>query len=429
MRLRRFIWFFLVLIVVFVAVNAEDGAQDDGNDDAADDGGGNDDGAAQDDGAAAADDGAQADDGGNANNNGNNGDDDGQVVADDGGGGGGDDDYIEYWTGYAVLPKRCIVVDGVDVIMFSVFEDGYKQCSDQPSGTYITPVPYFVDAYLDQVALIEEDKGNEDYERPESSMYTACIQTKIQNNMYYVQVGCSDLDTQQLSVNIYEENTCETKSTIEGMDDANIDISDIEIPFKLCQACVSWVDSNEDDVDDMFYENRQKNAPLCSQVWAQKESCGRRCQHIGRERREREGWNTSDKILLSILSFFGAAMLVAILRKRRDMSNKDALLEQAAMSAAGLQQTHVIGVFVLVVLVIMVFALLGLKNITWALLLIMNTVLFGYLMKLTVDSGVSTGETVIGPDGRIIHTNNSDDSSVESAENPNAGTYSLPQIA
>jgi len=125
----------------------------------------------------------------------------------------------------------------------------------------------------------------------------------------------------------------------------------------------------------------------------------------------------------------GLGMLGAILQKRRKMSNKDALLEQAAMSAAGLQQAHVLGIVILVVLVIAVFALLGLKNITWALLLIMNTALFGYLLKLTVDSGVSTGETIIGPDGTIIHAKDSDDeSSVASDPNPNNGTYTLPTL-
>ena len=112
------------------------------------------------------------------------------------------------------------------------------------------------------------------------------------------------------------------------------------------------------------------------------------------------------------------------------MSNKDALLEQAAMSAAGLQQAHVVGIVILVVLVIAVFALLGLKNITWALLLIMNTALFGYLLKLTVDSGVSTGETIIGPDGTIIRRTDSDESSTASSHgnNPNNGTYTLPTL-
>lgn len=116
------------------------------------------------------------------------------------------------------------------------------------------------------------------------------------------------------------------------------------------------------------------------------------------------------------------------------MSNKDALLEQAAMSAAGMQQIHVVGIFVLIIIVITVFALLQLKNITWALLLIMNTALFGYLMKLTVDSGVSAGESVIGPDGTIIKRADTDDSSVESNDpkspkNMNAGTYHLPTIS
>ena len=45
-------------------------------------------------------------------------------------------------------------------------------------------------------------------------------------------------------------------------------------------------------------------------------------------------------------------MLGLIVRKRQKMSNKDSLLEQAAMSAAGLQQPHVIGILVLIVIVV-----------------------------------------------------------------------------
>ena len=120
-------------------------------------------------------------------------------------------------------------------------------------------------------------------------------------------------------------------------------------------------------------------------------------------------------------------MLIAIVVMRRNMSTKDALLEEAAITAAGLQQGHVIAIFILVIVVITVFALLNLKNITWTLLLVMNTVLFGYLMKLTIDSGVSTGETVIGPDGTVIRRGDSDDDSSVESEIPekhaNNGTY------
>jgi hypothetical protein len=192
---------------------------------------------------------------------------------------------------------------------------------------------------------------------------------------------------------------------------------------------VNWIDVSDDQIDDMFYEKRTMNAPLCSSVWQYKESCDRKCQKTGLERKEKNGWNTSDKILLAILAVFGFGMLVAILTKRTKMSSKDALLEQAAMSAAGLQQAHVIGIFLLVVIIITVFSLLGLKNVTWALLLIMNTSLFGYLMKLTIDSGVSTGETIIGPDGTIIRRGDSDDSSVESARgDATGGTFMIPNL-
>ena len=93
-------------------------------------------------------------------------------------------------------------------------------------------------------------------------------------------------------------------------------------------------------------------------------------------------------------------MLLAIIQKRTKMSNKDALIEQAAISAVGLQLSHILGLFALLILIITMFALLGLKKITWALLLMLNIVLFSYLMKLTVDGSVK--ETIIGPDGKIV---------------------------
>jgi hypothetical protein len=205
----------------------------------------------------------------------------------------------------------------------------------------------------------------------------------------------------------------------------------VQVTFKKCYACVNWFDVDDGvDVDDGFYEKRMTEAPLCSTAWQYREECGRKCQRTGVEKMEREGWNTSDQILLAILVSFGLIMLGLIVRKRQQMSNKETLLEQAAMSTVGLQQPHVIGVFALVVLVIAVFAVLGLKNITWALLLLINMVLFGYLMKLTVDSSVRTGESIIGPDGQILPRDSDDDSSVaDSSRGGNAGTYILPTIA
>ena len=193
--------------------------------------------------------------------------------------------------------------------------------------------------------------------------------------------------------------------------------------------CVHWFDRNDDqpEVDDGFYEERKTNSPLCSVPWSSKEVCDSKCQHIGMEKKQREGFNTSDHVLLGILVTFGLIMVGLIIRKRYQMTNKDTLLEQAALSASGLQQPHVICLFVLTVLVIAVFALLGLKNVTWTLLLIIDTVLFAYLMKLTIASSMNAPETIIGPDGTIFR-NDSDDSSVESNGGGRDGTYNLPVL-
>ena len=147
------------------------------------------------------------------------------------------------------------------------------------------------------------------------------------------------------------------------------------------------------------------------------------------EKKQRVGFSASDRVLLAILVTFGIIMVGLIVRKRNQMTNKDTLLEQAALSASGLQQPHVLGLFILTILVIAVFALLGLKNVTWALLLIVDTVLFAYLMKLTIASSMNAPEAIIGPDGTIFRTD-SDDSSVGSngPQTVTTGTYNLPVL-
>lgn len=126
----------------------------------------------------------------------------------------------------------------VDVIVFSVFENGAHHCTDTPVGTYITPVQHYLQGVLDQKQQDMEDQGYEDYELAEVSQYVACTPMEIQNNMYYFQVGCADDSHQALAVNIYQDNTCTTRSAVDGFDDANIDASDIQASLFL--VVVEW---------------------------------------------------------------------------------------------------------------------------------------------------------------------------------------------
>ena len=99
---------------------------------------------------------------------------------------------------------------------------------------------------------------------------------------------------------MYGNNQCTTRST----DKVTVEVLS-SVSFNTCTHCVHWMDKNDDEIDDQYYVNKQTNAPLCSAMWAYKEECNGKCQLMGKESVEREGWNKADKVLLSILSLFG----------------------------------------------------------------------------------------------------------------------------
>mmetsp|Transcript_8053 Transcript_8053/g.8868 ORF Transcript_8053/g.8868 Transcript_8053/m.8868 type:complete len:449 (-) Transcript_8053:132-1478(-) len=314
------------------------------------------------------------------------------------------DDYIKYWTEYAIFPKKCVSLGNKDMIVFSVYEKYYNHCKDSPIGTYMTSVPTFVGAWVEQQDLNAEDMGGDDYVTPDTT-FVNCYPYETDNGLYYVQLGCTDGNSQSVSVGVFKDNTCETPDKQGGFDDTNIDVSGLQPPFKQCHQCVYFVDKNEDDIDDAYFENRMTNAPLCSTVWEDKQKCGFRCKRSGNDAAA-GGWNTTDQVLLTLFTAFGAIMVAVIAKKRTKMSKKDSLLEEAAMSAAGIQTTHIIGIFVLVVIVTILFGLMGLKTVTWIMILLTNLILFAYLMKLTIDSGLNVP---VGPDGEPLGDESSDE--------------------
>ena len=132
----------------------------------------------------------------------------------------------------------CTRSNDVDVIVWSMFSTAYNQCSDDPMGTYITPVPYFTSAYLDQLESNNQDQGYDDYVAPDAATYIDCTYMQIEGKDYYVQLGCTDGTSQSISVNIYTDNTCETRSTVNGYDDANIDVSAIKVCQEWFSTCI-----------------------------------------------------------------------------------------------------------------------------------------------------------------------------------------------
>lgn len=144
----------------------------------------------------------------------------------------GDDgsEYIKYWTDYQILPKRCIVYNDVDNIVFQVF-NGQDHCTSKPIGTYVAPVPSYMNGHLQERAQKMADRGYDDdaIVNPSVAQYLECTQYAIQGTYYYLQLGCADDTTQSLAVNIYEDNQCTVRSAPEGYDDATIDVSELEV--------------------------------------------------------------------------------------------------------------------------------------------------------------------------------------------------------
>jgi hypothetical protein len=126
----------------------------------------------------------------------------------------------------------------VDVIVFSIYQNGYKQCSDTAVGTYVTPVAYFMQGYLSQKASDAEDQGLE-YELPSAAQYAYCTPFMSNQVYYYFQLGCSDVSTQEVAVNIYEDSTCTRRSAVEGIDDANVDVSEIQVSHSTTEVTFS----------------------------------------------------------------------------------------------------------------------------------------------------------------------------------------------
>jgi hypothetical protein len=119
-------------------------------------------------------------------------------------------------------------------------------------------------------------------------------------------------------------------------------------------------------------------------------------------------------------------MIGLIQKKRSKMSPKDALLEEAALSSAGIQQNHVLGIFAITFFFIVLFGLAGFKGLTWTLLLLVNFFLFGYLMKLTIDSGLNVP---VGPDGEPIEDDSSDDDDYDDGDVEEVEGYKAPPVS
>jgi hypothetical protein len=114
------------------------------------------------------------------------------------------------------------------MIVWSLFENGYKQCGDTPIGTYVTAVPNFLNGLMNQKAQDAEDQG-QDFDYPDAAQYIACMAYEINNNNYYLQFGCSDETSQAVTINIFDDNACTKPSSVDRSAIDEFDVSSVQV--------------------------------------------------------------------------------------------------------------------------------------------------------------------------------------------------------
>lgn len=95
------------------------------------------------------------------------------------------DDNIVYWTEYAIQAKKCITYNKKDMIVFSIYEKYFYHCKDKPIGTYMTDVPTFISAWVDQQDLNAQDGYGDDYTTPDLT-YVNCYPYETNNGVVSV---------------------------------------------------------------------------------------------------------------------------------------------------------------------------------------------------------------------------------------------------
>ena len=121
----------------------------------------------------------------------------------------------------------------VDMIVWSLFENGYKQCGDTPIGTYVTSVPNFLNGIMNQKAQDAEDQGQDDFDYPDAAQYIACTAYAINNNNYYLQFGCSDETSQAVTINIFYDNACTKPASVDRSGIDAVDVSSIQVSTSI----------------------------------------------------------------------------------------------------------------------------------------------------------------------------------------------------
>jgi hypothetical protein len=245
----------------------------------------------------------------------------------------------------------------------------------------------------------------------------------------YMKLGCNDYNKEKLAVNIYQDSDCSTRYEKDGSDDSVIDTSGFMVHFGQCQGCVVWYDKSDDQIDDAYWKNHKNQAPLCHTVYEAKETCKGSCLKNARVYHH-DSWSGPEKFVLSFLfSFLGASVFCIL--KIRYLKTKDELLSNAETDEELNQEVStdpnfkwgLIGTVAFVGVIAFICVVAKFKAAAWILLFVTSAGLFGYLMKLTLE----TGYKPCGDNAQYDDDSDDEDDDEDSPVDKAGGAYTAPE--
>uniref|UniRef100_A0A6U3RF17 Uncharacterized protein n=1 Tax=Ditylum brightwellii TaxID=49249 RepID=A0A6U3RF17_9STRA len=341
------------------------------------------------------------------------------VSADSGDGEWEDDDYFfavgdtTRWADYSIMAHHCINFNDEDVVTFSIFGEGNKQCSKKKQGTYTMPVGDFLRGLYRQNALNAEMKGYE-LERPEAMNFINCQYAEVNDKYIYVKIGCHSASGNSIALSAYSDSSCTVKANY-NTNALGIDLSGLKVHYGSCDECVYWPSSNAyngDDgfqVDDNFNEFHAYDSPLCSVANAYKSTCNGRCKRLSSSFDVSDGrrqFSIFGKVMLFVFGMIGIFSLLAVRGQRMKMSQEQALVEEAVVRKAGLEMKNIGLIIIVVVILIALSIFLRFITLTWALLISMDVLLIGYWLFLHFRS---TGKSDMGSGFRLFGSSNAEE--------------------
>ena len=228
------------------------------------------------------------------------------------------------WSRTGMRAHACSIIDGVESVTWSFYEDNNRQCLFNNEGSIMTPVQTFVELYVaDSKARFLYSSPSGTWPTLDASVFECTPSSSssagsLSNTTSYTRLGCDHTSSKKLALNTYGDATCSPSSLLSsiklGSKASSTSITSSElVSFGNCRTCMNLHDASA-----------TSELSVCNYLWSSGTFCDEDCKTAGHVRQH---WS-STTIIAVVLEVFVLGVLAMCIS--RDV----ALLQERTNSAA-----------------------------------------------------------------------------------------------